>query len=113
MPLDIERAWQIDENVVCYWAYWTPFGDECIVMRLYKNGILSGGDSDWQAFLKLLKLNPILEDYNLGSSDCEAKHVLFVDKLTNKYYIVSSYINNLVAVDIFQLLKDLHVKEAH
>ena len=89
MPLSIERRWEADgDEVIAYLVYWTPWGDECIVDRILRDGSIWGGDSDWQAFLELERLNPILAKFNLGSSDSEPEHYLLIDKQHNKFYII-------------------------
>jgi len=109
MPLSVEKAWEVDsKRVVAYLVHWTPYGDECIVNRIYRNGAILGGDADWQAFLELERLNPILMKFNLGSSDREASQYLLVDKLHNRFYIIS---RKTRIVDILKLLgiKDKHL----
>ena len=89
MPLEIERRWEVDsDEIIAYAVHWTPWGDECIVDRVLRDGSIWGGDSDWQAFLELERLNPILTKFNLGSSDSEPEHYLLVDKQHNKFYII-------------------------
>ena len=89
MPLSIERRWEVDsDEVVAYLVHWTPWGDECVVTRIFRDGSLWSGDSDWTAFLELVRLNPILASFNLGSSDSEPEHYLLVDKQHNKFYII-------------------------
>lgn len=88
MPLEIERRLECDgDDVLAYWMHWTPWGDELIVERLYRNGMVVGGDSDWTAWLELESLNPILMKYNFGSSDKEAECVLLVDKVHSRFYV--------------------------
>ena len=88
MPLEIEKAWEINEHVIAYWVYWEPCGDECVVGRLYRNGLIEESDSDWQAYLKLENLNPIMQLHELGNSEEEAKEVLFCDKIHGKFYFI-------------------------
>jgi len=91
MPLEIERRWEVDsDDVIAYIVYWTPYGDECIVNRIYRDGTVCGGVADWAAFLEVTRLNPILNVFNLGSSDFEAEHYLLVDKQHNRFYIISA-----------------------
>ena len=102
MPLSIERRWEVDDDrIVGYIVYWTPYGDECIVNRIYRDGSIWGGDSDWAAFLELEILNPILTKFNLGSSDFEPEHYLLVDKRHNKFYIIPA---NTRITDILKLI---------
>jgi len=102
MPLEFERRFEVDdEQIVAYYIYWTPYGDECMVGRLYRNGFLSEGDSDWATFLELKKLNPIMEHYNLGSSDRMAEYMLFVDKIHNKFYFITRTVK---ISDLFKLI---------
>jgi len=103
MPLDIERRWEIDDSVLAYWVYWTPYGDECMVMRLHRNGLVEGGDSDWMAFLELERLNPVMYKHNLGSSDFEAEEVLLVDKVHNRFYFAPRDITVEQVMQIVQL----------
>jgi len=88
MPLEIEKAWEINEDVIAYWVYWEPCGDECIVGRVYGNGLIEESDSDWQAYLKLQGLNPIMQLHELGNSEEEAKEVLLIDRVRNRFYFV-------------------------
>ena len=89
IPLDIEHRFGVDEDkIVAYYTYWTPCGDECIVGRIYHDGIITESDSDWTAFLKLEQLNPIMRQFNLGSSDRPAEYVLLIDKQNNKFYFI-------------------------
>ena len=103
MPFRIERRWNVDDpSVVAYLAFWTPWGDECVVSKIYRNGIITGGDSDWQAFIELELLNPILTQYNLGSSDREPEYYLLVDKIHNKFYLVPT---KMKIVDVLELVR--------
>jgi len=89
MPLEIERRWEVNSpRVIAYLVYWTPYGDECVVIRFYRNGMIMGGTSDWTAFFLLERLNPILTIFDLGSSDTEPEWYLLVDKIHNKFYLV-------------------------
>jgi len=57
---------------------WTPYGDEAD----YSDGRLSG-TGNWQAFLAFIQhpaVSPFLKEYDLGSSDSEARHVLILDR---------------------------------
>jgi hypothetical protein len=57
---------------------WTPYGDETD----YSDGRVSA-TGNWQAFLAFIHhpiVSPHLEEYNLGSSDYEAKHALILDQ---------------------------------
>jgi len=102
MPLEIERRFEVDDpRIVAYYVYWTPWGDECMVGCLYRDGTIIESDSDWSAFLELEKLNPIMQHYNLGSSDREAEYMLFVDKIHNKFYFVSRFTKKS---DLFALI---------
>ena len=102
VPLGIERRWEVDnEDVAGYIVYWTPWGDECIVNRVYEDGHLEGGDADWRAFFELEKLNPILKQFDLGSSDTEASQYLLVDKRHNRFYIIP---RKTRIVDVLKLL---------
>jgi hypothetical protein len=58
--------------------HWTPYGDEAE----YSDGRLSA-TGNWQAFLAYTQhptVSPLLQDYDLGSSDSEAKHALLLDR---------------------------------
>jgi hypothetical protein len=57
---------------------WTPYGDEAD----YSDGRLSG-TGNWQAFLAYIQhpaVSPFLKEYDLGSSDSEARHILILDR---------------------------------
>jgi hypothetical protein len=57
---------------------WTPYGDEAD----YSDGRMSG-TGDWHAFLAYIQhpaVSPFLEEYDLGSSESEAKHALILDR---------------------------------
>jgi len=90
MSLEIERRLECDgDDVLAYWMHWTPIGDELIVERLHRDGLVEGGDSDWTAWLELESLNPVLTKFNFGSSDEKADYVLLVDKIHNRFYAAS------------------------
>jgi hypothetical protein len=64
---------------------WTPYGDEAD----YSDGRLSG-TGNWQAFLAYIQhpaVSPILQEYDLGSSDSEARHALILDRNKHKIMI--------------------------
>jgi hypothetical protein len=57
---------------------WTPYGDEAD----YSDGRLSG-TGNWMAFLAYIQhpaISPILKEYDLGSSDSEARYALILDR---------------------------------
>ena len=57
---------------------WTPYGDEAE----YFDGRRSA-TGNWQAFLAYIQhpaVSPLLEDYDLGSSESEARHALILDR---------------------------------
>jgi hypothetical protein len=57
---------------------WTPYGDEAD----YSNG-RGSGTGNWQAFLVFIHhpaVYPYLQNYDLGSSESEAKHALLLDQ---------------------------------
>ena len=57
---------------------WTPYGDEAE----YSDGRLSA-TGNWQAFLAYIQhpvVSPFLQEYDLGSSDSEARHALILDR---------------------------------
>jgi hypothetical protein len=58
--------------------HWTPYGDEAD----YSDGRISA-TGNWQAFLAYIQhpaVSPFLKEYDLGSSDSEAKHTLILDR---------------------------------
>ena len=58
--------------------HWTPYGDEAE----YSDGRMSA-TGNWQAFLAYIQhpaVSPFLGNYDLGSSDSEAKHALILDR---------------------------------
>mgnify|MGYP000545342740 CR=1 FL=1 len=88
MPLEVERAWEIGDDVIAYWVYWEPNGDECMVGKVYRNGLIEEGDADWQAYFKLEELNPEMQLHDLGTSTTPPLEVLLVDRIHNKFYFV-------------------------
>jgi hypothetical protein len=57
---------------------WTAYGDEAV----YSDGRLSA-NANWEAFLAYIlhpAVYPSLQDYDLGSSEREAEHVLILDR---------------------------------
>jgi len=88
IPKDIERELGV-EDVPLWWTYWTPIGDECMVGYLTNDGLIIEETSSWIAFLKLMDLNPHLEQFKLGNSDEEPEEVLLIDKRTRDAFIVS------------------------
>jgi hypothetical protein len=57
---------------------WTPYGDEAE----YSDGRRSA-TGNWQAFLAYIQhpaVSPVLREYDLGSSESEAKHALILDR---------------------------------
>ena len=64
---------------------WTPYGDEAE----YSDGQKSS-TGNWQAFLAYIQhpaVSPFLEDYDLGSSESEAKHALILDQVKLAVFI--------------------------
>lgn len=64
--------------------YWTPMGDEAE----YNDGVQSG-DGEWPAYLSFVqhpKVEPQLRPYDLGSSECEARHWLVLDREARALY---------------------------
>ena len=107
LPKNIERRWNITNDVICYWVYWSPFGDECIVSTLRKlNGsyIITSGDSDWLAYLELKNLNAIMSYFNLGSSDEEPEYCLLVDNVRGGIYIAPIIIDAFNHFNLLQLI---------
>mgnify|MGYP000135473657 FL=1 len=87
-----EEEWEIEPNTICYWFYWTPCGDECIVGRLVDDPdmglMIFEGDEDWNLFLQLESLNPQMREWKLGSSDEEAENCILVDRKTKRIFLV-------------------------
>jgi hypothetical protein len=57
---------------------WTPYGDEAD----YSDGRMSA-TGNWHAFLAYVRhpaVSPFLKEYDLGSSDSEARHALILDR---------------------------------
>lgn len=57
---------------------WTPYGDEAD----YSDGRLSG-TGNWMAFLAYIQhpaISPTLKEYDLGSSESEARYALILDR---------------------------------
>src|ERR671932_159314 len=64
---------------------WTPYGDEAE----YFDGRMSA-TGNWQAFLAYIQhpaVSPLLQDYDLGSSDSEARHALVLDRKKLEIFI--------------------------
>jgi hypothetical protein len=64
---------------------WTPYGDE----TEYSDGRTSG-TGNWQPFLAYIQhpaISPFLEEYDLGSSESEAKHALIFDQVELEVFI--------------------------
>ena len=64
---------------------WTPYGDEMV----YADGCMRK-TGNWQAFLAYIQhpaVSPNLQDYDLGGSDREAKHVLILDQAILEMFI--------------------------
>ncbi len=64
---------------------WTPYGDEAE----YSDGRLSA-TGNWQSFLAYIQhpvVSPHLKEYDLGSSDSEAKHALILDRVQQEIFI--------------------------
>ena len=67
--------------------YWTPGGDEAD----YDDG-QRADTGEWQGYLAYIQhpvVHPLLAEYNLGSSDSEAKHALILDRQERKLYVAS------------------------
>jgi hypothetical protein len=65
--------------------HWTPFGDEAE----YSDGRVTA-TGNWQAFLAYIQhpaIYPYLQDYDLGSSDSEAKQALLLDHEDSALYV--------------------------
>jgi hypothetical protein len=76
---------------------WTPYGDEA----LYNDGRLSA-TGNWQAFLAYIQhpaVSPLLSEYDLGSSDSEARHCLILDRETLELAIAPVKEANAVLAD--------------
>src|SRR5687767_3860183 len=66
---------------------WTPYGDEAD----YSDGRLSG-TGNWQAFFAYIQhpaVSPFLKEYDLGSSDSEARHAIILDRNKLKIMVAS------------------------
>jgi hypothetical protein len=64
---------------------WTPYGDET-----HDSDGRVQATGNWQVFLAFIHhpaVSPLLSDYDLGSSDSEAKHVLILDQKQLTLYI--------------------------
>jgi hypothetical protein len=67
--------------------HWTPSGDEAD----YDDGQRSG-TGNWQGFLAFVQhpiVHPFLTDYDLGSSESDARHALILDRHERKLSIAS------------------------
>jgi hypothetical protein len=65
--------------------HWTPAGDEAY----FSDGRISA-TGNWQAFLAYIQhpaVYPFLQDYDLGSSENEAKHSLILDRERLSVYV--------------------------
>jgi hypothetical protein len=65
--------------------HWTPYGDEVD----YSDGRVTA-TGIWQAFLAYIQhpaINPYLQDYDLGSSESEAKHALILDQEQHALFV--------------------------
>lgn len=79
-PTDIKTVLEVPENVI-WWLYWTPAGDELMRGYLTKQGYFEQ-DVDWGVWLQIQKMNQELfwnKEYNFGSSDAVATHVLLFE----------------------------------
>ena len=66
---------------------WTPGGDEAD----YDDG-QRGGTGNWQGFLAYTHhpiISPLISDYDLGSSEAQAKHTLILDRNERKLYVAT------------------------
>jgi hypothetical protein len=66
---------------------WTPYGDE----TEYFDGRRSA-TGNWQAFLAYIQhpaVSPLLEEYDLGSSESEAGHALILDREKLEVFIAT------------------------
>jgi hypothetical protein len=64
---------------------WTPYGDEAD----YSDGRMSA-TGNWHAFLTYIHhpaVSPHLREYDLGSSDSDAKHALILDREKHEVFI--------------------------
>jgi hypothetical protein len=65
--------------------YWEPGRNEA----LYHDG-QRGGTGKWQGYITFLEhetVSPYITQYDFGSSECEAKHVLILDREERKLYV--------------------------
>jgi len=94
---DIEDAFEIPSNVDIFWLYWEPLGDEAILGYVLDGSIVEE-TSNWSAFLALIDLNPNLERYNLGSSNCEPEMVLVIDRKYSNAFVLNRRLTDLLAI---------------
>ncbi|UYL64994.1 MAG: hypothetical protein QIT33_gp32 [Methanophagales virus PBV300] len=95
LPYDYKERLDV-EDALWWFAWWECVGDECIVATLRRNLSFEEFTSDWVTFMAIMAMNPVLEDFNLGSSDEEAEYMLLVkenddeDNGEKTAYIVST-----------------------
>lgn len=76
-PVDIKTVLEVPDNTI-WWLYWTPAGDELIRGYLTEHGYVEE-DVDWTVWMQIEDMNRELfrsREYNFGSSDEVATHVL-------------------------------------
>jgi len=107
LPYDYKERLDV-EDAPWWFAWWECVGDACIVATLRRNLSFEAFTSDWVTFMAIMAMNPVLEDFNLGSSDEEAEYMLLVkedyceDNREKVAYIVSvasfrNFLNELAA----------------
>ena len=79
-PEGWEERLELPKDWLAYSVNWTPWGDEVEVYYVTSSGLRCHevGCADWTAWRELLDLNPMLREFDLGSSDEEPKHSLVV-----------------------------------
>ena len=77
LPRDYKERLDV-EDALWWFMWWECVGDECMIATLRRNGLFEEFTSDWVTFMAIMAMNPILEDFNLGSSDEEAEYLLLV-----------------------------------
>lgn len=86
VPPTLEQALGYTGHARLVSFHWEPVGDEA----MYDDGVLSG-DAAWPAYLSYVqhpKVEPALRAYNLGSSECEARDFLVLDRVERKLYVL-------------------------
>jgi len=85
LPESFEAALGYSGGLKWVAFYWEPCGDEAV----FDDGFCSG-DCSWHGFLNFVehpKVKPWLAEYDLGSSEFEAKHWLLCDLVSREVYV--------------------------